>query len=152
MEKEMDTIPYTTEDILPHSSVFAIIKNRNGEILMQDHIKYNFWTLPGGKVKPDQSKEDALSQEIQEECNIIIWEAHPLVQRDMSYIRKEIPITIPCYLFEIITYEGEIQNNEPTKHRELRFFSVDEIQKLPYLSDVTLLYLESLWILREAKI
>lgn len=47
-------IPYTPEDIVNHHAVAAIIKNAAGEILMQEHVKYGFWTLPVGKVKDGQ--------------------------------------------------------------------------------------------------
>jgi hypothetical protein len=55
-------------------------------------------------------------------------------------------------LFEIIKYSGVMKNKEPEKHREQKFMALEEIKKLPYLSDLTLLYLSFLDFNREAKI
>ena len=55
-------IPYTHEDIVNHHAVAAVIKNTEGKILMQEHVKYGFWTLPVGKVKDGQGINDVIEQ------------------------------------------------------------------------------------------
>jgi ADP-ribose pyrophosphatase YjhB (NUDIX family) len=148
----MKNINYNSEDIVNHHGVGAIIKNSKGEILIQEHVKYGFWTIPVGKVKNGQYVEDGLKQEILEECNISINNFKELVVRNYNYNRNENEILVISHLFEILTYKGEIKNNEPEKHKQQIFLPISEIKKLPYLSDLTLLYLELLGFKRNAKI
>ena len=63
---------YNKEDVTNHHGVAAIIKNENGDILIQKHNKFGFWTIPVGKVKPTQTVISGLKQEIKEECNVDI--------------------------------------------------------------------------------
>jgi hypothetical protein len=42
----MNTINYNSEDMLDHDAVFAVIKDKKGEILLQEHSKYDHRTLP----------------------------------------------------------------------------------------------------------
>jgi 8-oxo-dGTP pyrophosphatase MutT (NUDIX family) len=138
----MDKIKYTQEDIYNHQGVSAVIKNLNGEILMQDHVKYGFWTIPVGKVMPGQSVEDGLKQEIMEECNIEIIKSKEIANKKYNYIRDGKEVIVDAYLFEILEYSGSVKNNEPDKHKTQEFLSLEKIKQLPYLSDTTLLYLE----------
>jgi len=148
----MKNVKYNSEDIISHHGVAAIIKNSKGEILMQEHVKYGFWTIPVGKVKLGQNVEEGLKEELLEECNILITEFNELIVRNYSYNRDGNNVHVISHLFDIRSYNGEIKNNEPQKHKQQKFVSISEIKKLPYLSDLTLLYLELLGFKREAKI
>jgi ADP-ribose pyrophosphatase YjhB (NUDIX family) len=148
----MESINYTSEDVLSHHGIAAIIKNEKGEILMQEHVKYGFWTIPVGKVKSEQSVEAGLKEELFEECNILINEFKELIVKNYNYNRNGNDVLVISHLFEILKYQGEIKNNEPQKHKQQKFISISEILKLPYLSDLTLLYLELIGLKRQAKI
>jgi len=148
----MGKIKYNSEDILSHHGVAAIIKNQKGEILMQEHVKYGFWTIPVGKVKNEQNVEEGRKQEILEECNITIKKFRELIVRNYTYNRDKNEVLVISHLFEVLSYDGEIKNNEPQKHRQQNFLPISEIKKLPYLSDLTLLYLELLGFVRKARI
>jgi len=147
----MGKINYNPEDIVSHDGIAAILKNEKGEILMQEHAKYGFWTIPVGKVTKDQSVEDGLKQEIFEECNIQIEAYKEIVKRNYKYNRDGNDVLVISHLFDILKYSGEVKNNEPQKHIQQIFISVEEIKKLPYLSDLTLLYLETLGIERNPR-
>jgi len=147
----MDEVKYNEEDVYDHYGVAAIIKNSKGEILMQEHIKYGFWTIPVGKVKWGQSVEEGLKQEVLEECNIEIKELKEIATRKYDYIRDGKNVVVDVHLFEVIEYSGTIKNNEPNKHKVQEFLSLDTIKNLPYLSDNTLLYLETIGFKREAR-
>jgi len=45
-----------------------------------------------------------------------------------------------------------MKNNEHQKHKQQIFLSIDKIKELPYLSDMTLLFLETLGFKRDARI
>lgn len=137
---------------MSHHGVAAIIKNENGEVLMQEHVKYGFWTIPVGKVANGQSVEDGLKQELFEECNIHIEEYKEILTRNYVYDRDGNEVEVISHLFDIVKYGGEVKNNEPHKHRQQMFISIEKIRELPYLSDLTLLFLETLGIKREARV
>ena len=55
-------INYTNEDLLDHHAVSAVIKNSKGEILMQEHVKFGFFTIPIGKAKPRQTPIEGIKE------------------------------------------------------------------------------------------
>lgn len=146
----MKKIKYTEEDIFDHDGITALIKNKKGEILMQEHLKYGFWTIPVGKVKRGQSIEEGLKEEMLEECNIYIEKSKLLKTKRYTYKRNSKKVKVRIHLFEILKYKGRIKNNEPHKHKYQKFINIKEIKKIPYLSDVTLLYLKFLGFERKA--
>jgi len=148
----MKKVNYNSEDILDHHAISAVIKNRKDEILMQEHIKYGFWTIPVGKVKIGQSVEDGLKEEILEECNISIEEFKELKYKKYTYIRYGKKVKVIQHLYLILKYKGKMKNNEPHKHKQQKFLSIEKIKELPYLSNSTLLYLEVLGFKRPALI
>ncbi len=143
------TIPYTPEDLLDHHGIAAVITNEKGEILMQDHVKYSFWTLPVGKVHPSQTIEEGLAQELFEECNITIEKWKEIAAKEYQYTRNGKKVRVSAHVFAILQFSGEIKNKEPHKHKEQLFLSLEKIKQLPHVSDITLLYLESIGIKRQ---
>lgn len=144
MKHEDSHISYKPADLVDHDGVMGIIKDNYGRILMQDHVKFNFWTIPIGKADPGESPEDALDKEIEEECAIKVKGKKLLDVKPHSYVRWGNKVTVTKYLYEILDFEGEIKNSEPEKHRELKFMTIDEIMKLNKISDGTILYLKLL--------
>ncbi len=142
-------IKYNSEDLVNHHGVSAVIKNNKGDILMQNHVKYGFWTIPVGKVKKNQTVIDGLKEEVFEECNINILNHKELNFTELKYIRDGNKVTVLNHIYEVLEYIGEVKNNEPHKHSEQIFLSIEEIVKKPYLSDATILFLETLGINRE---
>jgi ADP-ribose pyrophosphatase YjhB (NUDIX family) len=94
-------IPYNSEDIVNHHAVAAVIKNPAGEILMQFHLKYGFWTLPVGKVKNGQDITEGLREEMLEECNLQIEEYKEIVVKDFFYERNGNDVTVILHIFDI---------------------------------------------------
>lgn len=145
-------IKYTKEDLLDHHAVSAVIKNSDSEILMQDHVKYGFWTIPIGKAKQGQDPIEGIKEEVLEECNLVIEDLKEIAFKEMEYERNGKKIKAFTHVYEVLTYSGELKNNEPEKHNEQKFISLEEIKKIPYLSDSTIFFLESLGFKREAKL
>lgn len=142
-------INYNAEDLTDHDGIAAVIKDKDGNILMQEHVKFGFWTIPVGKVKKDQSIFDGLKQEIFEECNLEVIEYNELICKDYFYIRNGANVKVTSHLFEITKYSGEMKNLEPLKHTQQIFMPTEKIIGLPYLSDLTLLYLNQIGVNRE---
>lgn len=124
-------INYNQEDILDHHGIAAVIKNAEGEILMQKHVKYGFWTIPVGKVKDGQDVIEGLKQEIREECNLEVEEWKELVEKDYFYERDGHDVKVISHLFEITKYSGELENMEPAKHREQKFCHLKKLKISP---------------------
>ena len=136
------TIPYTPEDLHDHHGIGAVITNDNGEILMQKHVKFGFWTIPVGKTKKGQDIQQGLAQELFEECDIILEDCQEIATKEFKYIRNKKTVIVSGHLFSVRMYSGEIKNKEPHKHTQQLFMKTEDILTLPLLSDFTLFYLE----------
>ena len=137
-------INYTDEDLLDHHAVSAIIKNSEGDILMQDHVKFGFWTIPIGKAKAEQNPVEAIKEEVLEECNLIVEDLKEIAFKEVKYERNGKMVNVQTHVYEALEYLGELENMEPHKHIEQKFISLNEIKKIPYLSDSTIFFLESI--------
>ncbi len=145
LNKLQKKIKYNEEDLSSHHAVSAIIYDKDKRILIQDHVKLNFWTIPVGKVKSEQSIEEGLKEELLEECGIKLKKFKEVKKFKRIYARhgKKVPVT--GHIFEVERYTGTPRNLEPKKHRSQIFMAIDEIKKKPKLSDATkeaLKYLE----------
>ena len=145
-------INYTNEDLLDHHAVSAVIKDADGNILMQDHVKFGFWTIPIGKAKTGQDPVDGIKEEILEECGLIVEGLREIAFKEVEYERDEKRVKVMTHVYEILDYSGELENGEPEKHREQKFISLEDIKKIPYLSDSTIFFLGSIGFEREARL
>jgi len=128
-----------SEDI---HGVGAVIKDDQGRILMQDHVKGGFWTIPIGKAKINQTPEDAVDMEVWEETGLIIDAKH-LISRTPDRVKvygEMVDITVSIYAVD--RYHGTLVNKEPEKHREMKFMSISDIRALSSLSNNTKLFLD----------
>lgn len=144
--------PYTPGDLVDHEGIAAVIRDAQGHILMQDHVKYGFWTIPVGKVEAGQSVYDALVQEVEEECGIRVLAAHQLTKKEYTYVRNDKVVRMVANIFVVDRWSGVPENREPHKHRDQRFLDIEEILRLPYLSDASLLFLKTIGHERPPKI
>jgi hypothetical protein len=87
-----------------------------------------------------------------EECNLQIEEYREVITKDLFYKRNGNDVKVVSHVFEVLKYSGEMKNMEPLKHKQQLFLSIEDIKNLPYISDVTQLYLERLGFKREVKI
>jgi len=85
----MPKINYTEEDLEDHNGMGAVIKDDKGQILVQEHVKYGFWTLPVGKAKKDSDVKEGLKKELLEECGINAVKFREIAKRDYYYTRNK---------------------------------------------------------------
>jgi len=135
---------FNEEDLKDHDAIAAVIRNSEGKYLMLQHKKYNFWTFPIGKVKVGQSVEEALKEEVHEECDINVIKFKEVWCFSKKYERKNYLITIKTHIFEVLVYNGKGINMEPDKHSMLKWFTIEEIRNLEMISDSTKEYLDIL--------
>ena len=74
--------------------VAAVIQNEEGKILIaQRNLKKSqggLWEFPGGKIEPNETKEEAIIREIKEEMDIDIEAKKFIGQKVFNYPDKEI--------------------------------------------------------------
>jgi len=81
--------------------VAGIIKNDEGKILItQRNLKKaqgGLWEFPGGKIEPNETKENAIVREIKEELDIDIQVENYISEKVFSYPEKDINlIALEC--------------------------------------------------------
>src|SRR3954471_20379440 len=74
MESRLQPVPpQTVTTPHPITTVGALIFNPSREVLMiRTHKWSNLWGIPGGKIKLNESAEDALRREVREETGLEI--------------------------------------------------------------------------------
>jgi len=133
---------YTPEDLKDHSGVaFVIMDDSCEKVLIQNHIKIGKWTIPAGKVRPGSSLEETIVEEAFEEAGLIVKRVTFLKDRMFVYKKNGVIVNTHSHVFRVLEYDGVPQNKEPHKHSEQLFMEINDIYKLPDLSDVTRLWL-----------
>jgi 8-oxo-dGTP diphosphatase len=123
-------VPYTEEDMKNHQAISAIIQNELGQILIFKHKKFDFWTVPIGKVKIGQSVLDGLKEELFEEVGITVKDSVLIETKTQEYDRRGLKIAVTHNLFSIIDYVGIPFNKEPEKHSDMKWIDLKDIVSL----------------------
>lgn len=84
------------------------------------------WEFPGGKMEPNESREDALKREIEEELNTEI-SIGDFIQT-IEYDYPEFHLTMHCFLCEVLS--GDLSLIE---HEDSRWLSADELYGVEWL-------------------
>ena len=141
LKQYLEKIQYTPGDLEDYKAIGAIfIKDK--KILMMDHVKFNFWTVPIGKAEKNETVEQALKKEIKEELNITVKKFKLISIWKRTFANAGKQIKTENYLYLIENYSGTIKNNEPHKHRSIEYMSIKEIRKAR-LSEMTKAMLRS---------
>lgn len=135
---------YTPGDLADHEAISAVIKDAEGKVLMFEHKKFGFWTIPIGKAESHETPYQGMCTEVLEECGINVVSATELVVKSYEYERNGKNVVANHHVYVVDKYEGVPKNSEPDKHTHMKFMSIDEIRGLEELSDATLLYLSTL--------
>ena len=86
------------------------------------------WEFPGGKIEGKETKEIALTREIQEELSITIQNYSFLI--DYFYTYKELDKHIHLNFYLISKYKGEIKNN---LHNNLNWIEKEDLPSYDFL-------------------
>ena len=110
----------------------AIIKNKNGEILLMSRKQKdsftNCWEFPGGKLKNNENFVVALFRELKEELNIKI-DINKLSNYEFFKHRYR-SFLLMMYVFEVTEWTGKIISKEGEL---LRWVSAKELKKAKLL-------------------
>jgi len=139
LQQYLNKIQFNKEDLKDFKSIGAIIIQK-GKVLMMDHVKFNFWTIPIGKVKTNESVIEGLKNEVKEELDIVVIDYKLLNIWKRTFLWHGKKVKTENYLFKINKWNGRIKNNEPHKHRAIKFMTIDEIKrkKISIMTEVML--------------
>jgi len=109
--------------------VAAVIQNEEGKILIaQRNLKKSqggLWEFPGGKIEPNETKEEAIIREIKEEMDIDIETKKFIDQKVFNYPDKDINlIAIECKQIK-----GDIKLNE---HEDIKWVNKNELRNFNF--------------------
>ena len=107
----------------------TLAQSENNHILIArraDHLHQGgLWEFPGGKVEKGETHHQSLVRELQEEINITITIASPMMQISHDYIDKSVTLDI----WKVIEFEG---NPEGAEGQEIRWVSMDELRNYDF--------------------
>lgn len=112
------------------SSIYLIIKDEMGRILLQRRQGTNLWpgylALPAGHIDQGELAYDAAIREAKEELGITITRGDIC---DTFVVNRRNKSLAPYYdvYFELSSFEGEISIMEPDKCSELRWCSLEQL-------------------------
>jgi len=86
------------------------------------------WEFPGGKIKKNETSEDALIREINEELSINIFNYNELISYSFNYSDLGKAVFINFYLIKNFT--GKILNNF---HNQLKWIEIKDIRQYDFL-------------------
>ena len=141
LNQYLKKINFNEEDLQDFLAIGGIIVREN-KILMMDHVKFNFWTIPIGKVKSHETVIEGLKTEMKEELNIDVTNQKLITIWKRTFNWRGKRIKTENHLFKINSWRGRIRNNEPKKHRSIKFMTIDEIRKIR-LSEMTKVMLKA---------
>ena len=109
--------------------VGAAILNDDNQILASkrndDRILGTLWEFPGGKIEPNETKEEAIIREIKEEMDIDIEAKKFIGQKVFNYPDKDINlIAIECKQIK-----GDIKLNE---HEDIKWVNKNELRNFNF--------------------
>ena len=112
------------------SSIYLIIKNSEGKILLQRRQGTKLWpgflALPAGHVDEGEDVYEAAIREAREELNITITKDDIIDTFAVNRKNKSLPPYFDVY-FELKSYQGEISINEPEKCSELVWADINDM-------------------------
>lgn len=109
--------------------VAAVIQNEEGKILIaQRNLKKSqggLWEFPGGKIEPNETKEEAIIREIKEEMDIDIEAKKFIGQKVFNYPDKDINLIA----IESKQIKGDIKLNE---HEDIKWVNKNELRNFNF--------------------
>lgn len=114
-----------------HKSVGAIIKDKEGRILMLDRKKFPFgWACPAGHIDKGEKPEEALVREVREETALIAEDYKLIFHEFISWNKCSRGVSgHDWYVYEILRWSGDLKIDE-TEEKSIDWKSQEEIKKL----------------------
>ena len=89
------------------------------------------WEFPGGKIEPNESKEEALIREIKEEMNADINVEKYLATVDYDY--DNFHLTMHTYICSLINDFKKVKHGEEFEHDNMIWLDKSELNSVDFL-------------------
>ncbi len=117
---------------LPNAASVALL-DRDKVLLIQRARKpyFGMWSLPGGRLEPGETAEQAAAREILEEVGLRVWRLHPIRRMLLAEGRFLLQV------FATEAFEGDIvTSDEVSGHRWVRLEDIASMHTTPDLAEV----------------
>lgn len=106
----------------------AVILNENKQILLLLRGKSpeaGYWTIPGGAIEMFETVEKAVEREVFEETGLIVQIDDLLGVTNHIIPNERLHWIAPCFSVKVL--RGVAYNREPTKHKDMQWFNLNNI-------------------------
>jgi thiamine-phosphate diphosphorylase len=90
----------------------GVVQRADGAVLFGERVPGKpypgWWELPGGKLEPGETVEQALARELHEELGLTVHASHPWVVREHAYPHA----TVRLHFQRVWDFDGEPQSRE----------------------------------------
>lgn len=137
--KEKDINIKIYDYILNSRAVAIIIKNN--KILFQKRKQDKFWALPGGKIRIDETGEEAIKRELNEELGIensCIKRVHSISEYFFTFNENKYHQYIFAYIVETnnnLLENKEFEGIEKNENLLFKWFDIDSLYDVPIKPD-----------------
>jgi len=124
-------------DLLLLPGVAAVVRDREGRLLLQEKSSGEGWSLPAGAIEPGETPEQAVRREVLEETRLVVVPTRLVGVFGGEGFRHvypngdEVEYTVVVYRCSVI---GEMPGQPDPETKSLRYFAIDEMPHvaLPY--------------------
>ncbi|WDR05122.1 NUDIX domain-containing protein [Devosia rhodophyticola] len=89
---------------LPNAASVALIRSGKVLLIQRAFAPYqNLWTLPGGRIEPDETIEQCAAREIKEELGLTVFDLTPVMTQALGQNEQ-----FQLAIFTTTTFEGQI--------------------------------------------
>ncbi len=106
-------------------SVKAVLRTEKGFVLLWN--ERNEWELPGGRLEPGESPQEAVQREIEEELNLRV--AVGGILNSWIYVVNGSPVFIVTYAIPEHVFSADCRISH--EHKKIGFFQRQEVAALP---------------------
>ena len=112
------------------SIAIGILRNTRNEVLLGKRMKGNnlkgYWEFPGGKIKPNETPEEALFREFQEELGVEIGRSKKMESISYQYDQYDV-LLMPFKIIDYIGYPAGLEG------QELMWCATDQLKEIEIL-------------------
>lgn len=117
-------------DLVVMPAASAIVRDKNGRVLLQQRSDNGLWGVPGGGIDPGEEPAQAAIREVYEETGLHVEVLRLIGVFGGKYQVKSYPngdkVAYVSVTFECRVIGGEI-NPDPEESKDVRWFSIDEL-------------------------
>ena len=112
------------------SIAIGILRNTKNEVLLGKRMKgknlKGYWEFPGGKIKPNETPEEALFREFQEELGIEIGRSKKMESISYQYDQYDV-LLMPFKIIDYVGYPAGLEG------QELMWCATDQLKEIEIL-------------------